>query len=83
MRTLVFDFAYGVQLGFRWIPIPQIRTLSQKIQRYNSYAITTRYEFFSKFWGYTDGWIGKKGRIDERLLNITFILFLILNFVMK
>ena len=30
MRTLVFDFVYGVQLGARWIPIPQIRTLSQK-----------------------------------------------------
>ena len=62
MRTLVVDFVYSVQLDVRWIPIPQIRTLSQKIQRYNPYAITTRYEFFIASSG--DKRMGGSGKRD-------------------
>ena len=57
-------FRYGVQLGVRWIPIPHIPTLFLKIQRY-CYTITTKYEFFSKFWVQTDWWMWKEERIDE------------------
>ena len=57
-------FRYGAQNGVRWIPTPHIPTLFLKIQRY-SYTLTTKYDFFSKFWVQMDWWMWKDGRIDE------------------